>query len=72
MRYWHLIILCAASTFVFARSIPANTRPVALFSDHAVMQRDMPLPVWGMANPGEIVRVKFAGQKRDTRADTSA
>ena len=24
-----------------------------LFSDHAVLQRDRPIPVWGMADPGE-------------------
>ncbi len=33
-----------------------------LFSDHAVIQRDRPLPVFGTAKPGEAVTVTFAGQ----------
>jgi sialate O-acetylesterase len=34
-----------------------------LFQDHAVLQRDMPVPVWGLAAPREHVVVSFAGQK---------
>ena len=33
-----------------------------LFQDHAVLQRDKPLPVWGRAAPGEHVTVSFQGQ----------
>jgi sialate O-acetylesterase len=32
-----------------------------LFSDHAILQRDQPLPVWGWTVPGERVTVDFAG-----------
>lgn len=32
-----------------------------LFADHAVVQRDRPLPVFGKAKPGEAVTVGFAG-----------
>ena len=32
-----------------------------LFQDHAVLQRGRPIPVTGRANPGESVRVNFAG-----------
>ncbi|NIA31234.1 MAG: 9-O-acetylesterase, partial [Actinobacteria bacterium] len=35
-----------------------------LFSDNMVFQRDMPLPVWGTANPGGKVKVEFANQSR--------
>jgi sialate O-acetylesterase len=41
----------------------------SLFSDHAVLQRDMPVPVWGTASPGEAVEVLFAGQTKTTVAD---
>ena len=34
-----------------------------LFQDHAVLQRDKPLPVWGRAAPGEHVTVAFQGQR---------
>jgi sialate O-acetylesterase len=41
----------------------------ALFSDHAVLQRGRPVPVWGEADPGEEVRVSIAGQTRAATAD---
>ena len=34
-----------------------------LFGDHAVLQRDHPIPVWGRAEPGEEVRVRLAGHQ---------
>lgn len=40
------------------------------FVDHAVLQREMPVPVWGWAKSGSTVTVTFAGQK--TTATASA
>ncbi|VGO11899.1 hypothetical protein PDESU_00447 [Pontiella desulfatans] len=40
-----------------------------LFSNHMVLQRNLPNPVWGKADPGERVTVEFAGQKYETVAD---
>ena len=34
----------------------------ALFGDHMVLQRDVPLPVWGRATPGGLVTVQFRDQ----------
>ena len=34
----------------------------ALFQDHAVLQRDQPNRVWGVAAPGETVTVELAGK----------
>ncbi|MGT9866087.1 sialate O-acetylesterase [Stenotrophomonas maltophilia group sp. P373] len=42
-----------------------------LFSDHAVLQRDRPIVVWGHAGPGQPVSVTFAGQAVSTRADAA-
>jgi len=39
-----------------------------LFSDHAVVQRDRPLPVFGTAKPGETVTASFAGQTLSAKA----
>lgn len=33
-----------------------------VFTDHAVIQRDAPVPVWGTAAPGQHVTVKFGSQ----------
>jgi sialate O-acetylesterase len=40
----------------------------ALFSDHVVLQRDAPVPVWGWADPGQEFSVEFAGQSKAARA----
>jgi sialate O-acetylesterase len=47
----------------------AAPRLAAAFADHAVLQRDMPVPVWGWADNGEQVTVEFAGQREMTTAD---
>jgi len=40
-----------------------------LFQDHAVVQREAPLPIWGWAPAGEGITVQFAGQHRDVTAN---
>jgi sialate O-acetylesterase len=47
-------------------ALHADVVPAALFSDHAVLQRDKPIPVWGRADAGEKVTVTFGVQKRAT------
>ncbi|HRE80924.1 MAG TPA: sialate O-acetylesterase [Opitutaceae bacterium] len=39
-----------------------------LFQDHLVLQRNRPVPVWGWADPGSWVSVKFRGETAQTRA----
>ncbi len=40
----------------------------AIFGDHMVMQQGTSLPIWGEADPGERVTVKFVGQQATTTA----
>ena len=40
----------------------------SLFTDHAVLQRDAAVPIWGKAEPGSEVTVEFAGQKKSATA----
>ncbi|MHC4166791.1 MAG: sialate O-acetylesterase, partial [Planctomycetota bacterium] len=40
-----------------------------IFGDHMVLQRDLPVVIWGRADAGEEVTVEFAGQTRSSRAD---
>ena len=40
-----------------------------IFSDHMVLQRDRPVPVWGKATSAAWVTVEFAGKERSTTAD---
>jgi hypothetical protein len=51
-----------------AADTPAAAKPVALklapiFGDHMVLQREMPVPIWGTAKPGEKITVTFRDQK---------
>jgi sialate O-acetylesterase len=43
--------------------------PSPLFGDHAVLQQQKPIPVWGGAEPGEKVTVAFGGVTRTDTAD---
>ncbi len=54
---------------MLATEIPAahaEVTPNPLFADHAVLQQDMEVPVWGTAEPGEVVAVEIAGQTVST------
>lgn len=41
----------------------------SVFTDHAVLQRDLAVPVWGRAEPGTKVVVQFAEQEQTATAD---
>src|SRR5215472_5308972 len=41
----------------------------AVISDHMVLQQDMPVRIWGKADPGEAVSLEFQGQKISGKAD---
>ena len=47
----------------------ADARPNGIFSDHMVLQRGRAVPVWGVADPGEPVQVRFAGSELNATAD---
>ncbi len=38
----------------------------SMLGDHAVLQREMPVPIWGRCEPGAKLTVEFAGQKKTT------
>jgi sialate O-acetylesterase len=57
---------------VFAAvGLRAEVSLAPLFTDHAVLQRDKPVPVWGWAAPGERVSVAFAGRTCGAVADAA-
>ena len=51
------------------RTHAAEIKLASIFAPNAVLQRDMPVPVWGWAEPNTRVTVAFAGQKTDAPAD---
>src|SRR4029077_11454291 len=43
----------------------------AVISDHMVLQQDMPVRIWGQAEPGEAVSLEVQGQKISGKADAA-
>jgi sialate O-acetylesterase len=48
--------------------VRAEVKLASPFTDHMVLQRELPVPVWGWADPGAQVTVEFAGQKKSATA----
>ena len=61
-------ILSITSFALFAAAARADVKPSPLFSDHMVLQSAMPVPIWGTADPGEKITVKFLKQKKTVTA----
>lgn len=54
---------------MLALPLAADVRLPALFSDNMMLQHEMPLRVWGWAEPGEAVTVSIADQTVTATAD---
>jgi len=63
-----LFVVAALCVVPIASEAPAAVRLPSLFNNNMVLQREMPVPVWGLANPGEEVTVNFAGQTKTALA----
>jgi len=46
-----IVALCCA----FPAPVFAAPQLASVFGDHMVLQREMPVPVWGQADPGEVI-----------------
>lgn len=64
-----LILWLSASAWLAVPAVRADIALAAPFSDHAIVQCEKPLPVWGSAAPGEKLAVSFRGQILNTTAD---
>ncbi len=51
----------------FGWGLEAQVSLPKIFADHAVLQRDVEVPVWGWASPGEKISLKIAGQTLSTK-----
>jgi sialate O-acetylesterase len=66
MQSWLRI---AALVFTVSLSARADVKLPALIADHMVVQRNLPVHVWGKAAPAEAVSVAFRGETRTATAD---
>ena len=74
-------LLTSLKSILIALLFPATLIPASLsgekeelsiakiFTDHGVLQRDMPAPIWGHAEPKTPVEVRFASQTKTTKSD---
>ena len=65
MKNMVMMLSVATASTAFSGGLKLN----AFFTDHAVLQRERPVPVWGTAAPGTTVKVAFAGQEKTTKTD---
>lgn len=55
--------------FSMPLSAKADVTLPKVIGSHMVLQRDRPLPIWGWAEPGESVTVRFNGTTQAAKAD---
>ena len=51
------LVIAALAASAASAAAPITLAP--MFRDHAVLQRDVPLPIWGTAEPGSVVHVSI-------------
>ena len=64
-----IVSLLIAFLFVAAAPVSADVKLPHVIGSNMVLQRDKPILIWGWAEPGEEIKVEFAGQKAGTKAD---
>lgn len=60
-------LVCAG--LASAQAVENDCQPAVVFGSHMVLQRDIPVPVWGTAVPGDRITVEFAARHKEAEAD---
>nr|WKN34199.1 sialate O-acetylesterase [Tunicatimonas sp. TK19036] len=63
------LLLCLGISLSF--SVTAQITLPQLFSDHMVLQRDQPIPIWGKAAPKEKIQITFNNKSYTAKADNA-
>jgi len=63
-----LALLTAACVALGTGTARADVKPHPVFSDNMVLQRDIPIPVYGKADPGEKVKVQLYRRAPDGKS----
>lgn len=66
-RLFH-IVLCGV-LIVSTAALAEPLRLPTIFGDHMVLQRDLPVIVWGWAEPDQAVTISVSEQKKSTKAN---
>jgi sialate O-acetylesterase len=65
IKFFLLLVVLTTTTLY------ATVKPSSLFANHIVLQRNVPIPVWGTANPGEKVTVTLNNAFETVTADVN-
>jgi sialate O-acetylesterase len=68
LRTLLLLLLFSSASLSRSSTATAQVTLPKILSNHMVVQRDLPVHVWGLAAPGEGVQVSFRGETRSTTA----
>lgn len=63
------LLLCITPALMF--DVHGQLKPAQIFTDHMVLQRNTPVPVWGHAEPGETVSVLLNSNRVKGTTDTA-
>jgi sialate O-acetylesterase len=71
VKLMHGLLAACTISFGLAIAPTANAKPRLrqIFTDHAVLQRDRAVEIWGTADPLEHIIIAIAGQSVETDAD---
>lgn len=61
-------VVLALSLLLAPVAVRAEVKLAGVFADHMVLQRDVPVPVWGSAAPGEKIALSIADSKAEATA----
>lgn len=64
-------LVASLGCFLSAATLQAEVRLAGVFGDHMVLQREMAVPVWGWADPGESITVTVGDQSKQATADAT-
>ena len=58
-----MVMILAVAALLIATETTAAVRLPTLFTDHMVLQRSRPIPVWGWATPGRTISVQIGARQ---------
>ena len=68
LRYFNLSVFTLAMICLVVTTARAEVRLTSVITDHAVLQRDAPIHLWGEASPAEKITIHFHDQSVATTA----
>jgi len=70
IRFQRKYLMAMLIGLLLGATAQADPQLPSLFSDGMVIQRQLPVHVWGKADPKETILVTFRGESKSTAADT--